>query len=266
MPACSDRAIVLRTGVYSETSQTVLLLTEQHGRVSLLAKGARRSTRTRVAVGLDLLELGEVGFVPPRPGAGLGTLTEWVQRDAFAALRDNLLTLYAALYAAERIGALTAELDPHPGLFAATVALLEDLCTAARSNPSPAPVATALVRFQSALLRRIGYAPNLRRCVRCGKARPPGAAAYFSPASGGLLCRTCARGESGTRRLPAGMLEGSAPARDAPLWFDLLDDYLTYLAHRPAGCADLLRHRLHAARPQTASKRDDRGRGGSSVV
>ena len=112
---------------FSETSQIVTLFCAAHGLLRLIAKGARRSTKQRFAAGLDLLELGEVGFVPPRGDAQLGTLTDWAQQETFGAVRRELLRLYGALYAVELVTSLTEEADPHPELYVALVRTLRDL-------------------------------------------------------------------------------------------------------------------------------------------
>src|SRR5262245_53546498 len=113
MPTQIDNAVVLRLSDYSESSQIVSLFARDAGLVRLIAKGMRRSTRSRPAVGLDLLELGEVEFAPAHGEAGLGTLAEWQQVDSFLRLRADLPRLLSGLYAAELTAATTQEHDPH---------------------------------------------------------------------------------------------------------------------------------------------------------
>jgi len=217
----NDQAVVLRLTEYSETSQIVTLFSAAHGLVRLIAKGARRSTKKQFATGLDLLELGEVCYLPPRGDAQLGTLTEWVQRDTFAGLRRELLRLHGALYAIELVSYLTEELDPHPELFAALVALLRGLAGPEAAEP-------LLPRFQLDLLRAIGYEPNLAECVDCHRAVRPGGLAFFSAQAGGLICRDCEPHHVEKRRLEAGLL--GAQGADPRAWFELLDYHLTHTA------------------------------------
>ncbi len=118
MALISDRAIVLRRLDYSETSQILALFTREHGQVRVIAKGIKRSTRSRFAVGIDLLELGHVVWSAraDRP-QNLAILTEWKQVNAFVGLRERLERLYAAQYAAEITAELTVDHDPHSTLF-----------------------------------------------------------------------------------------------------------------------------------------------------
>ncbi len=241
MPIQSDQAIVLRLTDYSETSQIVSLCTARHGLVRLIAKGSRRGTSKRFAVGLDSLECGEVSYAPPRGDAQLGTLTEWVQRDVFAGLRRELARLYGGLYAAELVFALTEENDPHPELFAA----LRDTLAALAGAGDPVWL---LAGFQADLLKALGYAPNLAQCVGCTRPRVRGAAAYFSATAGGLLCRDCEMHYVEKRRLSPNLPDTAPRTGDAPAWFALQDYHLTHVAGRPFKTSDRLAAALGIAR------------------
>src|SRR5437868_3026538 len=58
--------------------------------------------------------------------------------------------------------------------------------------------------FESRLLTLTGYRPELRRCVFCQQTLAP-AAAFFSPAGGGVVCAECRGGQAWLRpvSLPA---------------------------------------------------------------
>lgn len=223
MPARTDYAIVLRLVDYSETSQIASLFTAENGLVRLIAKGLRRSTKSRISVGLDLLEYGEIGFVAARGDAGLGTLTEWVQRDAFPHLRTSLGRLYGGLYAAELVNSLTQEYDAHPGLFEALRAVLRELDastdgdsgsvvsgagdTPPHRRPAHGPPVVAVARFQARLAREIGYFPRLDACVICQRPRRPRSETYFSAGAGGVVCRDCESNVVEKRSIPTGLLD-----------------------------------------------------------
>jgi len=226
MPAQNDQAIVLRLSDFAETSQIVTLFTPGHGLVRLIAKGARRGTKQRFAAGLDVLEQGDVSFHPAREAGQLGTLNEWVQRDAFAGLRRELARLYGGLYAADLVASLTEEEDPHPGLFEDLRAMLTEL------SGTGAPLAV-VAAFQADLLSALGYAPNFDQCVGCRRPRVPGAPAYFSSTAGGLLCRDCEAHYVEKRRLLKGLADTTPRTGDARAWLGLQDYHLTHLAGRP---------------------------------
>ncbi len=239
----TDEALVLRLTDYSETSQIVTLFTAKSGLVRLIAKGVRRSTKKRFAVGLDLLESGEVIYLPPRGDAQLGTLTEWVQRETFTGLRRELLRLHGALYAVELVAGLTEEGDPHPELFHALADTLRNLA-------GDEPAGPCLPTFQHDLLRAIGYAPRLRECVVCKRAVIPGQPVYFSAGAGGLLCRDCEPHHIEKRRVPSRLIETTPRTGDPSAWFELLDYHLTHIAGRRFKTAEQVAALLVRAHPR----------------
>jgi DNA repair protein RecO (recombination protein O) len=265
MPIDADRAIVLRLSDYSESSQIATLFTRGAGLVRLIAKGVRRGTKERFAVGLDLLEEGELRYVAAKPHVGLGTLTEWKQRDLFAGLRRELWRMQAGAYAAELTIGLTAEYDAHPALFDALRGLLAALSVSpnpprewwAQQHPHDATAPPddprrALSRFQLAALGETGFAPDLRACQSCGRPRVRNAPAYFSSAAGGLVCRDCEMHFVEKRRVSSAMLDQPETATRAVDWFDLWHYHAVNVSQRPYPTAAALREllaRSGAARP-----------------
>ena len=152
MNAIVDRAIILRTWEYSETSQTVSLFTLGHGALRGLAKGARRE-RSTFGGGFEALTVGDVVF-RLRATSELALLTEWNVSEIFWGPRSDLRAHRAALYASELIGAFITDRDAHPGLFHEAIRFLSAL-------ESPAAIAPALVRLQWAVLDETGHRPRI---------------------------------------------------------------------------------------------------------
>lgn len=211
MASLKDDAVALRRLDYSETSQVLAVFTREHGQQRLIAKGIKRSTKTRVAVGIDLLEAGTVVFIR-KPGHEdtLGTLTEWQQTDTFPHLRTNLGRLYAAQYAAEVTTSLTEVHDPHPALFEAIVDFFASLKTAA--------TLPALSHFLWTLLDEIGLRPDLSRCMSCGRSIEGDREVYFSSRESGAICRDCEPAVVDKRRMDP------RAARQLRAWATDVDD------------------------------------------
>jgi len=236
----SDRVVVLRRLDYSETSQVLVLLGREHGKIRAIAKGIKRSTRQRFAAAPDLLDVGEV-VVSARAGTSqeLATLTEWRQTVSFGRLREKLSRLYAGQYAAEVASGLTADWDPHPGLYDALVRLLGRLCDATE------PLAV-VVDYLKLLLEEIGSAPLFDVCVGCDRPADVRQVLYFSSFEGGLLCRDCEGAHVEKRGVsPAGLavLRGgqTADPSASAAAFDLLNYHVSHLMGRaPALAAQLL--------------------------
>lgn len=223
MSLVKDEAVAIRRLDYSETSQVLVFFTRENGKQRLLAKGVRRGTKTRFAVGIDLLEKGQVVFSRKDEGEGrLGLLTEWHQEDVFAALRNELGWMFAAQYAAELVDAGTEDNDPAVRIYDALVRLLSVL---------PQEGLSALVRFQRVVLEEIGLMPDLTRCVMCGRRWSGKTEPWFSARQGGLICRDCEPPLVEKRRIhPAAALavtSDGVTAELVPKAFELLDYHLT---------------------------------------
>jgi DNA repair protein RecO (recombination protein O) len=185
MPLVHDRCICLRKIEYSETSQILALFARGHGLVRVIAKGAHRRTKAGASKfdgGVDLLDVGDAVFTGD-PGRDLGTLTEWSLRDGHRALRSSLRGLHLGTYAAELVGTLVEEHDPHPDLFDRLEATLLE-CGTPRLEE-------AFLAFELDLLRETGYLAELSACVSCGETVGEREPAYFSPGQGGIVCRNC---------------------------------------------------------------------------
>lgn len=221
MPTINDQAVALRRLDYSETSQVLLFLTREHGPRRLIAKGIKRGSAKKFAVGIDLLEHGQLAFASRTHGdSSLGTLTEWQQVDIHSGLRADLGRLYAGQYAAEVTAALTEENDPHPELFDALISFLQSLAR----GEEPFEL---LARYQITLLTSIGVWPDLTRCMLCSRIAPPGRAAFFSAHQGGLVCRACVPRVAEKRKTHGSTLDAlrqnQITGETAPAAFEFLD-------------------------------------------
>lgn len=182
MPLIQDSAVVLGRLDYSETSQILVLFTLLHGKVRAIAKGARRSTKTRFSPGVDLLDQGSVVLsVRHERPEGLATLTEWKQSHGYVGLRQMFDRINAAQYCAEITSRMTEDWDPHQALFTELAATLSDL---SQLNE----VLARVVRFQWILLEQVGSQPQLDGCVSCARETQ---LTHFSSFEGGLICRNC---------------------------------------------------------------------------
>src|SRR3954468_9792106 len=136
MPLLRDRCICVRKVEYSETSQILTLFGRDQGMVRVIAKGAHRRTKAGASKfdgGVDLLDIGEAVFTH-RSERDLGTLCEWSLREGHLELRKDLRAMYLGLYAAELVGTLFEEHDPHGELFERFEQTIVDLPTSKREE------------------------------------------------------------------------------------------------------------------------------------
>ena len=176
MPTFRDTAICIRHWDWSETSQTVSLLTREHGMLRGLAKGAKREN-SRFCGGIELLTRGQIVWIA-KPNAELATLTEWDLSELYPGIRATLACYYAGMYAADLCRLAVRDHDPHPGLFDALHHALTVL--------APDTAQTTLARFQWELLVEAGYRPELTRDVRTSAELAGKSNTWFYPRLGGF--------------------------------------------------------------------------------
>jgi DNA repair protein RecO (recombination protein O) len=145
-------AFVLHSYPYKETSLIVDMFTREHGRVGLVAKGAKRphSKLRGVLQTFQPLSASWSGK------SELRTLidAEWVG----GMLPLEKTALLCGFYLNELLVKLLARDDPHPVLFDHYVATLNQL-----AHNEPAQI--VLRKFERALLKETGVAADLSRCT-----------------------------------------------------------------------------------------------------
>jgi DNA repair protein RecO (recombination protein O) len=207
-------AVVLHAFSYLESSRILRLATRDAGVVSVLAKGARRSSR-RFGTAVDLFAEGQVQFYA-KPGRDLHTLAGFDVVRSRPALATDLGRFMAASVVAELVLRFARD-DAEPTLFEGLVRALDDIGAAGPSATREAGLAGA---WQ--LVSELGFAPTLIDCAECHASVPLGSQAAFSHPAGGTLCDRCARLAGLRRMLPSSARESLAAwlARDpapAPL-------------------------------------------------
>lgn len=152
MATLSDTAICLRCWDFSETSQTVSLLTKEHGMIRGLAKGSKRDNGA-FSGGFDPLTKGAI-VARIKTNSDLATLTEWQLEHVWWTTRNNLEVNKSAIYMVDLVGRMLTDQDPHTNVYDA---LLEALTRMEDGHDVDWP----LLRFQWSLLVETGYQPTL---------------------------------------------------------------------------------------------------------
>ena len=182
-------AIILRVTEFSETSCIVNLLTRDFGRIGAIAKGARRP-KSPFAAAIDVLAVCQIVFI--NKPSSLSILTEAKLERRFRAGETDLKRLYAGYYVIELLRSLTDEGEPVPELFDLTHEMLLQLD---QGDFSGIQMNKRLLHFELALLELLGQLPMLTRCVSCGREKTMLSEVNFGLNAGGVLCKTCRRGQ-----------------------------------------------------------------------
>ena len=148
----STPGIILRTRPLTETSLIVNWLTPGLGRVSTVAKGARRP-KSSFRGKLDLFYEADLSFQRSRRSE-LHALREVSLRETHAALREEMGWLQQASYCAALIEQVTERETPLPAIYELMRGLLAAL-------PQLPPRPPTLFSFELKLLNELGLGPDL---------------------------------------------------------------------------------------------------------
>lgn len=198
-----EPAFILHGYPYKETSLVVEALTRHHGRVALVARGAKRPRSALRGVLLSFQPLA-LGWSSGRgKGSELRTLmrAEWV--GGLAPLRGA--GLLCGFYLNELVIKLLARDDPHEILFDEYIRALAKLA----AGEAAAPI---LRGFEYILLREAGYALRLGHCVDSDAPIRADARYLYIPERGPVLARARSGNQSDSRQdRRAGITLSGAP-------------------------------------------------------
>jgi DNA repair protein RecO (recombination protein O) len=138
-------AFVLHARPWRETSLMVELLTRDHGRIGVVARGVQGAKRHPLRAALQPLQSLRVDFLPR---GELARLIQAEAQDAAPLLQGE--PLMAAFYINELLLRLLPRQDAAPALFERYAQVRDEL-------PGPGPLAWTLRRFERDLLELLGY-------------------------------------------------------------------------------------------------------------
>jgi DNA repair protein RecO (recombination protein O) len=181
--------IILKRVDFGEADRVVTVYTREHGKLSTVAKGIRRTT-SRLAGHLELLTHTQLQLAR---GRNLDVITQSVTLHPYPRMREDLWRTTYAFATAELVDRLTAEQITNQPLFDLLQVTLERL----DSGQDP-ELASRL--FEVLALDYLGYRPQLHECVNCRVALGP-TGNFFSAPTGGVLCFSCGRADVTARGL-----------------------------------------------------------------
>ena len=217
MPTLRTEALILRSVDFGESDRILHLLVPERGRLTVIAKGARRSVK-RFGGTLDLFNHLKVQ-VERRRANSMSRLDQSQLVHAFVPLRVDPARFAMGCYLLELLDRLAPEGGAHPDmrrLFDFALSALEQLALRR-------PDATLRTVLELRALDALGLRPELRRCVRCGREatdRGTGPVGFLI-ADGGPVCGACAMGVHGALPVHRGTLRALDQA--LRLRFDRLD-------------------------------------------
>jgi DNA repair protein RecO (recombination protein O) len=200
MPVFTTPAVLLRRLDYGDFDLILTLLSLQRGKISLIAKSAKKSTKRFGGI-LELFSLMEV--VASAGRGGLPVLQEATLISPFSTIRNDIIKTAYASYWCELINNWVEENQKQEQLFYLLKHVLNQL------DRGESEAAQISILFQMKLLHLTGHGPNLRQCGRCRKNLEIilSNQVVFDIAKGAILCDECSPGAGGRLRLSKGTLK-----------------------------------------------------------
>ena len=182
------QAIVLRVTDYNDRDALLTVLSREHGKLTIKARGLRRKNSPLIAP-CQLLAYGEFTLFEYR---GMYTINEAHALELFTPLRRDLNLLSLGTYFAQVAEVISQEDLPNPEL----QSLVLNCLFALSKLGVPEEKVKAVFELRAACLA--GYMPDLFGCHACGNQNPD----RFDLSAGRLECSKCRSSDSAGLRLP----------------------------------------------------------------
>lgn len=182
------QGLVLRVTDYSDHDALLTVLTANHGKLTVKARGLRRKNSPLIAP-CQLLSFAEFTLFEYH---GIHTIHEAHSIELFQGLRRDLVKLSLGTYFAQAAEVLSQEDMPNSQL----QSLVLNCLYALDKLDKPERMVKSVFELRSASIA--GYTPDLFGCHNCGNQKPE----LFDLSAGHLECRKCRDANSGGIRLP----------------------------------------------------------------
>jgi DNA repair protein RecO (recombination protein O) len=182
MNALTSEGIILRVVDYRDYDRIVSFFTKDWGKVSALARYAKKSRR-RFGSSLNLLQWVQLQ-VKFKDSQNLGFLERVQPQISLAGLYRDWRSISVACYCVSLVDAMTRENQSNEKIFFILTQALQDLNAGTASSE-------VLTTFQFRLLHASGYKPAVSECVHCHRRWEKGEPSYWVHAVGGGHCEAC---------------------------------------------------------------------------
>lgn len=181
-------AINIKTYPLGEYDNIVVMFSRQYGLIKGIAKGVKRP-KSKLGARMQMLVANKIML---KNGRNFDTICEAQALNTFNKLRTNLDKLTYSMYLTEIINAMCTDFDEdfenNEKIYQLFYNALEGIANAG----AKAEIFLNVIRFQLKFMTQIGYGAEFQTCLICGCNVSDGA--YFSVASGGIVCKNCKHG------------------------------------------------------------------------
>jgi len=183
MPEYQTPAIILNLKDCGEIDRIVTFYTSDFGKISGIAKGAKKSLK-RFGAALDLFAHVHLSFFT-KETLSLVRVNHCHLKQSFPSLHKNIASMSYGSYMAELLNEMTAERVAHRELFQTLLKLF--------SLIDSSPLKEDYLRiFEMRFLTASGFRPTLNHCLDCKGKLVKGQSFWFNIPRGGVVCSSCA--------------------------------------------------------------------------
>jgi len=169
--------IILKRRDFGEADRMLTVFTPSHGKIDVLAKGARKLTSTK----MGHVELFTRVDLLINAGREFGIVSQAEMIEGFQPLREDLTRGAYAAFAAELLDRFVEQGEEEPR---ALYTLLDETLTRIAHEPDPR---LAVIFYEVHLLGYVGYRPEVQECVIGHEPIEP-QDQVFSFSDGGVIC------------------------------------------------------------------------------
>lgn len=211
MPHVSSPAIVLRVTEHGDYDKIITCLTHKRGKISLIAKGAKKSVKRFSGV-LELFSVLNLVWSSGR-GRGLPVLLEASVVNPFEQIRTDITRTAYASYWCELVDRWTEQGQEQVPVYRLLEYVLDQLDSAKIS------VHPLHIGFQLRFMALSGFRPGLDNCHSCRKPLEQfvGSSVVFDVKRGGVLCEECTPQKRDPPPLAMGTVKMLSWVLNAPL-------------------------------------------------
>ncbi len=174
-----DEILVLKEIKYKENDKILHALSKTRGKIQLLSKGCKKNNSHLINAS-QLFAYSKCSMVKSKD---MYIITSAELIDSFYNLKNNIDAFFYGNYILELINYVAQENECDYRIFDMTVAVLSWFSVTTKDFEK------LTAAYELKLISMLGYKPNLKRCLSCGKEIKSDS--EFSIKEGGLFCHKC---------------------------------------------------------------------------
>jgi DNA repair protein RecO (recombination protein O) len=169
--------VIIKSNDYSESHKIVTVFSNKFGKISALARGAKKP-KSRMAAVTQPFILGQFFIYV---NSGLSTIQQGEVIDSFRPVREDIIKTAFCAYIVELTDKLTESKKPDHFIY-------EELLDTMKWIEKNEEAAVPIMMFELKIFKKGGFSPTVDSCSNCGRREE---LVSYSIREAGLLCNRC---------------------------------------------------------------------------